>query len=77
MVGLEPIAELFDFIAREVLAVEIVSGPGEGEGTLLDLDDELLTEPVRVWIDSEDRRPGSRGSTRLSSGADRPGAATR
>ena len=48
--GLEPIAEFFDFIAREVLAVEIVSGPGEGEGTLLELDDELLTEPVRVWI---------------------------
>ncbi len=48
--GLEPIAEFFDFIAREVLAVEIVSGPGAGEGTLLELDDALLAEPVRVWI---------------------------
>ena len=51
VVGLDVIAEFFDFIAREVLAVEIVSGPGEGEGTLLDLDDELLTEPVRVWLE--------------------------
>ena len=34
VVGLDPIAEFFDFIAREVLAVEIISGPGEGEGTL-------------------------------------------
>ena len=54
VVGLEPIAEFFDFIAREVLAIAIVSGAGEGEGTLLDLDDELLTEPVRVWIQRVD-----------------------
>ena len=50
VVGLDSIAEHFDFIAREVLAVSIVSGPGEGEGFLLDLDDDLLTEPARVWI---------------------------
>jgi isoleucyl-tRNA synthetase len=50
VVGLDPIAELFDFIGREVLATQIVSGPGEGEGTVLELDDELLTEPVRVWL---------------------------
>ena len=43
VVGLDVIAELFDFIAREVLAIEIVAGPGEGEGTVLELDDELLT----------------------------------
>ena len=54
VVGLDVIAEFFDFIAREVLAVEIVSGPGEGEGTLLELDDELLTEPVRVWLERVD-----------------------
>ena len=51
LVGLGPIAEHFDFIAREVLAVEVLTEPGEGEGTLLDLDDELLTEPVRVWLE--------------------------
>ena len=54
VVGLEPIAEFFDFIAREVLAVAIVSGPGEGEGTVLDLDDELLNEAVRVWLQRVD-----------------------
>ena len=54
VVGLDVIAEHFDFIAREVLATEIVSGAGEGdemgEGTLLELEDELLTQPVRVWL---------------------------
>jgi isoleucyl-tRNA synthetase len=54
VVGLEAIAEFFDFIAREVLAVDVVSGPGEGEGTLLDLDDELLSEPARAWIERVD-----------------------
>jgi isoleucyl-tRNA synthetase len=54
VVGLEPIAEFFDFIGREVLAVEFVSGPGEGEGVGLELDDELLSEPVRVWIERVD-----------------------
>jgi isoleucyl-tRNA synthetase len=53
-VGLDVIAEFFDFIAREVLAVSMESGPGEGEGTLLELDDELLTGPVRVWIQKVD-----------------------
>ena len=53
VVGLEPIAEFFDYIAREVLAIHVVVGPraGAGEGTLLELDDEMLTEPVRVWIE--------------------------
>ena len=55
--GLDAVAEHFDYIAREVLAVEIVSGPGPGpgpdgpEGTVLELDDELLTGPVRIWIE--------------------------
>ena len=53
VVGLEPIAEFFDYVAREVLAIEVVVGrrAGAGEGTLLELDDEMLTEPVRVWIE--------------------------
>ena len=51
VVGLDVIAEFFDFIGREVLAVSIVSGPGEGEGTPLDLEDDLLGEPARVWLE--------------------------
>jgi hypothetical protein len=54
VVGLDVIAEFFDFIAREVLAVKIEPGPGEGEGVVLELDDELLAEPVRVWIQRVD-----------------------
>jgi isoleucyl-tRNA synthetase len=50
VVGLDVIADHFDFIAREVLAVAILSGPGDGEGTVLDLDDELLEGPVTVWL---------------------------
>ncbi len=57
VVGLDAIAEFFDFIAREVLAVDMVVGAGAGEGTVLELDDELLTEPVRVWIQRVD--PGA------------------
>ena len=53
LVGLDAIAEHFDFIAREVLAVEILTEPGEGEGTLLELD-EAATSPVRVWIERVD-----------------------
>jgi isoleucyl-tRNA synthetase len=50
VVGLDVIEEHFDFIAREVLAVEMIREPGDGEGTVLDLDDELLEKPVRVWL---------------------------
>ena len=53
LVGLDDLAEFFDFIAREVLAVEIVTEPGEGEGTLLELED-AATSPVRVWIERVD-----------------------
>jgi hypothetical protein len=28
----------------------MIREPGGGEGTILDLDDELLGEPVRVWL---------------------------
>jgi isoleucyl-tRNA synthetase len=48
LVGLDGIAEHFDYIAREVLAVEILSEPGEGEGTLLELDDEV--RGARAWL---------------------------
>ena len=56
VVGLDAIAEFFDFIAREVLAVEIVTEPGDGEGTVLELDDELAA-PSRCGS-------GSKGTTR-------------
>jgi isoleucyl-tRNA synthetase len=49
-VGLDVIAEHFNFIAREVLAIEIDNEPGAGEGTVLDLEDELLVRPVSVWL---------------------------
>ncbi len=54
LVGLDSLAEHFDFIAREVLAVEILTEPGPGEGTALELDDDTLTEPVRVWLQKVD-----------------------
>ena len=50
LVGLDDLAEHFDFIAREVLAVEIVTEPGEGVGTLLELE-EVATSPVWIWIE--------------------------
>jgi isoleucyl-tRNA synthetase len=50
VVGLDAIADHFDYIAREVLAVDIVSGAGEGDGTPLELDDDELSDPVLVWL---------------------------
>ncbi len=52
--GLDALAGHFDAVAHEVLATEIVAGPGQGEGTELDLDDELLGGPVRVWLQRVD-----------------------
>ncbi len=49
--GLDAVAEHFDYIAREVLAVEIMTVPGEAEGIALDLDDELLAQPIRIWLE--------------------------
>jgi len=49
--GLDAVADHFDYIAREVLAVEIMTGPGDGGGTVLELDDELLAQPVRIWLE--------------------------
>jgi isoleucyl-tRNA synthetase len=52
--GLDAIAGLFDYIGREVLAVDIATGSGEGEGTVLDLDldedDAEPSTPVTVWL---------------------------
>ena len=54
VVGLDSLVDHFDFIAREVLAVAVLTDPGPGEGTLLALDDDTLTEPVRVWLQKVD-----------------------
>jgi isoleucyl-tRNA synthetase len=58
--GLQALAEHFDYIAREVLAVEVVPGPGpdDVECTLLELDDELLAKPVRIWIEKVEDESG-------------------
>jgi isoleucyl-tRNA synthetase len=50
LVGLEAIADYFDYIAREVLAVEIVAGAGDGEGTTLELDADGAPPTVTVWL---------------------------
>ena len=40
--GLDDLADGFDVLASEVLATEVVVGPGEGSPTSLDLDDERV-----------------------------------
>ncbi len=76
VVGLDAIAEFFDYIGREVLAVEVVSGPGEGEGTVLDLTDDLLSGPVGCGCPRwrAKRRPDVQ---RRGRGGGRRGAASR
>jgi len=58
LVGLGSVAGHFDFIAREVLAVAIVAGPGEGEGTLLDLETDGGVIAARAWIRKAAGEPG-------------------
>jgi isoleucyl-tRNA synthetase len=45
--GVDDLADGFDVLASEVLATEVVSGEGEGEGCALELDDE---RHARAWI---------------------------
>ena len=47
VVGLDDLADGFSILASEVLAVEVIAAPGEGEGTVLELDDE---RDARVWV---------------------------
>ena len=53
--GLSSIADYFDYIAREVLAVDVTSGvgEGEGEGTVLELDAESGLS-ARAWLRKAD-----------------------
>jgi isoleucyl-tRNA synthetase len=48
--GLEMIQGHFDYIAREVLAEAISSGPGEGEGTVLELETDEGSVAARAWL---------------------------
>jgi isoleucyl-tRNA synthetase len=50
--GLDAIASHFDFIGREVLAVDVTVGTGTGEGSPLDLDfgSENGAVPAWVWL---------------------------
>jgi isoleucyl-tRNA synthetase len=52
--GLDMIREHFDYIAREVLAVSIVSDPGEGEGTVLELETDEGAFTARAWLRKAD-----------------------
>jgi isoleucyl-tRNA synthetase len=49
--GLEVLDGHLDAIAHEVLATSVTLGPGEGPGTVLELDDDLLDGPVVVWLE--------------------------
>jgi isoleucyl-tRNA synthetase len=54
LVGLDVIAEHFDFIAREVLATEILTEPGEGAGTVLELEGLDGSVPGRAWFEKDE-----------------------
>jgi isoleucyl-tRNA synthetase len=45
--GIDDLADGFATLASEVLAVEVITGPGWGEGTVLELDDE---REARAWV---------------------------
>ena len=49
VVGLDGLAEQLEFIAQEVLAVDVVTGPGPGAGTPLELEE--VDGPVEVWLE--------------------------
>jgi isoleucyl-tRNA synthetase len=52
--GLDMIREHFDYIAREVLAVSIVSGPGQGAATVLELETDEGAFTARAWLRKAD-----------------------
>jgi isoleucyl-tRNA synthetase len=45
--GIDDLADGFTMLASEVLAVEIITGTGWGEGTVLELDDD---RDARAWV---------------------------
>ena len=48
--GLDMIEGYFDYIGREVLAVSITKGPGEGAATVLELETDEGQLPARAWL---------------------------
>jgi len=52
VVGLDDLAALFDVVAREVLAVEVRTGPPDdgGEGTSIELDDGVSVRSATIWV---------------------------
>jgi isoleucyl-tRNA synthetase len=48
--GLDMVKDHFDYIAREVLAVSVEAGPGEGEGTVLELETDEGEVAARAWL---------------------------
>jgi isoleucyl-tRNA synthetase len=48
--GLDHIADHFDYIAREVLAVDVTPGGGAGEAAVLELEAEDGSRAARVWV---------------------------
>jgi isoleucyl-tRNA synthetase len=50
LTGLDQIAEHFDYIAREVLAVSVTSGDGPGEGTVLELETDEGAVEAQAWL---------------------------
>ena len=45
--GIDDLSDWFATLASEVLAIDVVSGEGEGEGTVLELDDQ---RSARAWV---------------------------
>jgi hypothetical protein len=51
---LDVIEGYFDYIGREVLALSITKGPGQGEGTVLDLETDESDVEARAWLRKAD-----------------------
>jgi isoleucyl-tRNA synthetase len=52
--GLDAIEGYFDYIGREVLALSITKGPGQGEGTVLELETDQGAGEARAWLRKAD-----------------------
>jgi isoleucyl-tRNA synthetase len=52
--GLDMIADHFDYIAREVLAVAVAAASGEGEGTALELETDQGAFTAYAWLKKEE-----------------------
>ena len=47
VMGIDDLSDGFEMLANEVLAVEVITGPGWGDGTVLELDD---GRDARAWV---------------------------